>query len=136
MTKEELEKLSPDEKRVKIAEACGWKSELVPTPNPYGEFQHTWWTSPEGKRPEILPDYLNSLDAMAAVEKTLSDEQCDRYLEHLTETSGGDAENGKSSFCGYVATAEQRSDAFLLTIPTAREQDAAADRYFAGRGRL
>lgn len=75
MTTEELEKLSPKQKRVKIAEACGWvymdKNVGRPPAAGIGSM-------------EQLPDYISSLDAMHEAEKTLTYEQCRAYNMHIS----------------------------------------------------
>lgn len=67
--------------RIAVAECLGWK--LSPPnqswPNPY-------WTDPKDnvlKTFEELPNYPDSLDACAEFEKTLTDEELDRYAREL-----------------------------------------------------
>lgn len=70
-----------------------------------------------------LPDYLNDLNAIHEAEKVLTDEQWTRYLNRLTESDPDDCTwptcylNLEAvRFCT-SATARQRADAFLLTLP-------------------
>src|ERR1700723_1909251 len=116
MTKEELDKLSPEEKRSKIALACGWKRwqdhEALMANEPF-----KWiWTPPHDhdirSQQDDPPDYLNDLNAMHEAEKSLSaDDFYDygyRYLPLIC--------NYSSTF---HAEASHRADAFLLTISQA-----------------
>lgn len=109
MTHEQLAKLTPKEKRVKIAEACGYKKEPR---KPYWHRDAVWWTIPgqEAHRTtRSVPDYLNSLDAMHEAEKTLDWQQKREYVRELFRAS-------QSDFHSHCATAARRADAFLLTI--------------------
>lgn len=98
--------MSPEQQRIKIAEAVGW------TPTPTG-----WWTMhpsgiPTGEYPAFTdpPDYLKDLNAMHEAEKVLVGrnnwELCD-YVHKLHATT-----NGWPAF----ATAAQRAEAFLRTL--------------------
>lgn len=110
--------MSPEEMRVRIAEACGFKRESWPG----GIF----WYNPDHhlcadgeviNDEEDLPDYLNDLNACHEMEKHLvTDEQIESYLENLTSISGGDTPTGTASFVAYFATAAQRAKAFCLTL--------------------
>jgi hypothetical protein len=129
-------KLSDEERRVAIARACGWKpiraskqsrgfaSDVMETPE----------STPKNFRATFLPDYLNDLNAMAAAEATLTNEQQDEYAHHLSQiipqrfNCGPAFPNDPSEpdimthreFDLLSATATQRAEAFLLTIaPTA-----------------
>jgi hypothetical protein len=70
-------KMTDDEMRVAIAEACGFKPHRT-TPPPYGEFyEKILWSYEDrvGIRFARLPDYLNDLNAIHAAEATLPKEQ-------------------------------------------------------------
>jgi len=101
MTQEELNKLTPEEKRVKIAEYCGWR------------LCRPWEADPERRLfayPNRLPDYLNDLNAMQEPWECLGWEEkneCIEFLKDIVEEA--DCES-------YFATAAQRADAFLLTL--------------------
>lgn len=132
-TREEIEAMSDADRRIKTAELCGWKAA--------GEFSGTKvWEIPNFMFPttasvETLPDYLNSLDAMAEIERWLDDTtghmsvRCHirDYLLNLMQICLPDPhkklwENG--DFLGtwgdcvfaYTATARQRNTAFLMTL--------------------
>ena len=102
MTREEWAELSDREKRIKIAELCGWQC----------NHSDVGMLIPPGKNSlddavgfDILPDYLNDLNAMHEAEKMIKGKMIHHYLEALEE---------------YVypamATAAQRAEAFALTM--------------------
>lgn len=108
--------MNPEKQRIKIAEACGW-TDIKPT----GNFLQT----PCGSDPDpdegwgSLPDYLNDLNAMHEVEKTLSDEQWREYIVKLARVIAGAKRNEKVSVPTSIlisAIAAQRSEAFLRTL--------------------
>lgn len=125
MTKEEIEKLTPEEKRRKIAEKCGYIS-------PFTTSEEQW--SDEGgggyamvtrdSRFNPLPDYLSDLNAMAEAEGVIlgpnsplvwvnyeeRGEIKRAYQDNLERVA---TLGGTSAIC---ATAAQRAEAFLLTI--------------------
>jgi len=113
MTKDQLDKLSPEEKRVKIAEACGWKR--ITTDGFFiGE-------SPSGEGFQGLPDYLNDLNAMHAAEVTLTERQIGDYEVLLREVVCGKSGFWYTPHTGEVfqvahATAAQRAESFLLNV--------------------
>lgn len=119
MTKEELSQLSPKEKRTKIAEACGWTGiheEVHPA------ITYLWGYDSEFEHPknrDIIPNYLNDLNAMHEAEKVLLEDQFEQYETNLCEiTSPNTIYPYEFPARGYIsATATQRADAFLLTLP-------------------
>lgn len=97
--------MKPEEQRIAIAEACGWK------PYQFG----SGWTQGASQMdigPKPLPDYLNDLNEMHEAEKVLTDNQKCNYTAYL--------QNMVKSFLGEFnlvhATASQRAEAFLKTI--------------------
>lgn len=119
MTKEELDKMTPEEKRARIAEIVGYKV-------------HEWGlTYPDGKQSgrgyvsvlDLLPDYLNDLNAItAACREAITDKvQCSVFSENLIQILNRKFD-GKPRFIGatpfHVATADASdlSDSFLLTL--------------------
>lgn len=114
------EELSEEQKRVKIAVACGWtkigpkgfgSSELVgaDTKDP------AWPFSP-------LPDYFHDLNACAEMEKALTYEQCSEYFNALGAIQAADTtgRNGETEYPAqdfwFHATAAQRAEAFGLAL--------------------
>ena len=70
MTPDELRKLTPEQKRIKIAEACGWQVEGLQMFK--GDPPYRW---------KPLPDYLSNLNAMAEARMHLTLEQ-DKVYGH------------------------------------------------------
>jgi len=108
--------MKPEQQRIAIAEACGWKWERLWTGELHGK--------PVGEQGPFceVPDYLNDLNAMHEAMAHLEPEQVDQFAAEL---SGIVLENRKkywwdltSNEVGHVAnaTAAQRAEAFLRTI--------------------
>lgn len=107
--------MTPEEKRIAIAEACGWtcfKEEIKPAIT-------YLWACPLGVEGDfdIVPDYINDLNAMHEAEKVLTEEQWGPYCVTLNKIACR-IPCGNTHTCGYTiaATAAQRADAFLMTI--------------------
>lgn len=114
--------LTPEQKRIAIAECCGWteieRNPFHPNPPLCG------FNISQGKTPEQncgsrwgIPDYLNSLDAMAQAEATLSYEEADRFDCELYDICKRDNSEREypmpGRFAVIHATASQRAEAFL-----------------------
>lgn len=124
MKKEDVDAMTPEQKRVKIASTRGWKQ--------YGG----WWVHPNevsdfkaGRAISFMPDYLNDLNSMREVVKSLPFLGFEQFILHLVHLHGyKDAEvNSNDRDCGFpdsagdigelvTSTAVQFADAFLLTI--------------------
>lgn len=94
--------MNPEQQRIAIAEACGWK---------------TGYRDPEAWHP--LPDFLHDLNAMHDAEKVLTKANWGCYASELYRIT--DANNhGISPNHHWLAvafsTASQRAEAFLRTI--------------------
>ena len=102
-------KLTNEQKRLKIAEACGWKYKN----------SHAMWLSPSGQ-PGFTdcPDYLNDLNAMHEAWKSciaFKDVVHKAFLKHLRSI----CEHEQDLFgCwdAINATAAQRAEAFGRTL--------------------
>lgn len=109
MTKEELVALTPEQKRVKIAQLCGWeKKRTIPIDGEEIEF----WFNGDGNKYVHggLPDYLSDLNACAAMEQA-------RIIGNFAVFSGDQSvEAAYKELTGTFATATQRADAFLLVL--------------------
>lgn len=99
--------MTKDEKRIKIAEACGWTScQLIcgdpmgRPPNVTNQFKH-------------LPDYFNDLNAMHEAEKVLSDSETEQYNDLLGSYLWSGCPASRRNF---HATAHQRAEAFGKTL--------------------
>ena len=86
--------MTPEEQRVAIAEACGWKTEYRDSVSSV----------------TALPNYLNDLNAMHDAEKMLKGGMRSKYDAELTLICSRDY-----NFI-WESTAAQRAEAFLRTI--------------------
>lgn len=112
--------MSPEDQRIAIAEACGWKPTLIT-----GLTWRGWCKSYEDPKLcatpiDGLPDYLNDLNLMHEVEKVITEDDGDEYFTHLEsvcqEALIMDGTSHYLSFKTISATAYQRAEAFLKTI--------------------
>ena len=111
--------MTPEQKRIAIAEACGWRgiSEQFLVgyapwrPEPYSDRVNACPIADLDCIPlDPLPDYLNDLNSMHAAEKTMNNNYWWKFVEHLTNICGG------GTALGISATAAQRAEAFGLTL--------------------
>ena len=89
--------MNPENQRIAIAEACGWK---------------TGYRDPEAWHP--LPDFLHDLNAMHEAEKVLigdEPENSELWCDFQTNLV-----IACPAYLSYHATASQRAEAFLRTI--------------------
>jgi hypothetical protein len=122
MNSSEYDKLSDDEKRIKVAELQGWTSIRKQSqnrfyPDGYAEHLDVW----VGKGPygeDDVPDYLTDLNAMHEAFLSKIDEIPVYYWEILGKVCNWKGE-GKDirlwSCVVHTATAAQRAKAFVLT---------------------
>lgn len=107
--------MKPDQQRIAIAKACGWKHKLNRsqrwiTSNPEGEIKQYSHKDIGKDWPKwCLPDYLTDLNAMHEAEKTLTDKQEYDYQVLICRMF----DIGFKSIC---APAAQRAEAFLKTL--------------------
>lgn len=106
--------MTREEKRIKIAEACGWRQvqgsdgDYINGPSPtYHWTNGVDWADESG---EDLPDYFGSLDAIHQAEKCLPE-----------RTERGPWRMRLEDICGTMkgmlhATAEQRAEAFGISL--------------------
>lgn len=117
-TQQNINHMTPQEKRTTIAKACGWKAVRE---------EDGWWNvAPNGKRhialhgsTHGLPDYLNDLNAIAEAVATLDHAQYQQYLRHLVSITAANAYSHSSVAWNRMiceATAAQRADAFINLI--------------------
>jgi hypothetical protein len=101
--------MKTEEQRIAIAEACGWtKISDWKAAGINGQHPTEPWT-------EVIPDYLNDLNAMHEAVKTLPQNIKPRYFACLCfVVRGAISLNGYSK--ATEATAAQRAEAFLRTI--------------------
>lgn len=101
--------MNPEQQRIAIAEACGWKrvnsvrGSLLPMEFRVDSIGDVW-TCLETQ----MPDYLNDLNAMHEAEQSIP-EGLTAYWIELVNICG-------SLIPASVASAQQRAEAFLKTI--------------------
>ena len=113
--------MTPEQQRIKIAEACGW----VWNDDVYkcGDGD---WSTPDGTEQEdmrgatkeaaieYLPDYLNDLNACHEMEKTMTAGQCGNYDYLLGRYVADD--NVVADSWRWHSSPAQRCEAFLKTL--------------------
>jgi hypothetical protein len=126
-----IDSMTPEQKRIAIAEACGWK--CLPRLLHNGQWKDipSWVQRRfyDGKPEDYCmggqmigampPDYLNDLNAMHEAEKILKDTgQYTGLSLYITSLGGGIEDQAclEDYWQCCHATAAQRADAFLLTI--------------------
>lgn len=116
-----LSDLTPERRRVMLAEAAGWK----PTRETRVPFRKIWIRDDGGGdywAVDDLPDYDTSLYACHDLESKLTHEQCATYQARLTELIASDVYemDGELPCPAYEywfhASASQRASALLLAI--------------------
>lgn len=92
--------MKPEQQRIVIAEACGWR--------PVRQQKGNWY-NPSGQAGFISPpDYLTDLNAMHEAERSIP-QPSDFYRNNLIEVVGDEQKI-------HLATAPQRAEAFLRTL--------------------
>ncbi len=106
MTPEQLSQMSDEEKRIKIAELCGWKESD-------DSLHHKTWRHPDMEHhTNSLPNYLKDLNAIYSAEISNCMHIYPRREMFGHHLMGVCRESGLPV---WMATAAQRADAFLLT---------------------
>jgi len=120
--------MNPEQQRIAIAEACGWKNHNHPDVMQFKQgwtMPEKWCMDPKGvlRFNHDRPDYLNDLNAMHDAEKVLTNEQDLEYSEALEQVVEGRfvTNNAEDMRRLRSATAAQRAEAFLRTIGKWRE---------------
>ena len=132
MTIEEVQDISDDELRIKVAELCGWsiKRELNGELScKYKDLPSVWCTEQIGVLPAAVPNYPQDLNAMHEACKSQNTHQGWNYDGPLADglprsfvmwlddvVHSGCAECEKSTYGLITATARQRAEAFVLTV--------------------
>jgi len=110
-----MSELTREQKRIRIAEACGW-TEISPCTCCHGVSRGV---PPFGVSSKHLPDYFGSLDAIAEARKSLTPEQQFIYAKHLAKLTCEYLTNHQAIFSNWMlcdATAEQHAEAFGKTL--------------------
>jgi len=129
MTSEEYDRLTDEEKRIKVAELTGEWSRIQMSEDAWPDGIEEGWVGPGvlfGHRDGVghpnhlipLPDYLNDLNAMHEAEKRLTGDRRLLYIDCLTPM-GNDFERREGCF----ATASERARAFVESMTTPEGED-------------
>ena len=106
--------MSPEQQRIAIAEACGWKYDPAAAPN-MKSIGIMCWIRPgnDAWQTERVPNYLNDLNAMHEAEATLTLRQRFAFRTFLIK-----AHRNKEypDVRAISSTAAQRAEAFLKTL--------------------
>ena len=115
--------MKPEQQRIAIAEACGWKGISFEYLTGYAP----WRPTPYSERVmgdldsiplDPLPNYLNDLNAMHEAEKLILNYDAGshgRYIDHLIDVCGK-RKDETWHLAIFHATASQRAEAFLRTL--------------------
>lgn len=110
--KEKEKEMIQEQKRIKIAEACGWREVRLSTQQEHHlkSYRTIVIGRPSGSvsNTKVAPDYFSDLNAMHEAEKVLTTEQWLSYWSFLSEVL-------KDTSILH-ATAAQRAEAFGLTL--------------------
>ena len=110
--------LTQEQKRIKLAEAAGWKcaSHVAEFDKPFALM--CWYRPGNAEwQTEEPPDYFNDLNAVHELEKLLTDAQWPEYREELrTIALGGIRLISQRCKADIHATADQRAEALGLTL--------------------
>ena len=113
MTHAQWIKLTPEEQRIKVARLCGWKK--------HNKEQAMFWAPTNGLNPktgklDIMPDYLNDLNAMHEVLKIMRPMQTHNFEVNLMDVVAPEVRMTIQPFELIQATAAQRAEAFVITM--------------------
>lgn len=112
--------MTPEQQRIAIAEACGWRKMEAPKELGFGASapDKCWYFTHQ------LPNYLNDLNAMHEAEMKLNNSKdAGTYMRHLIRIvrnlivkEDSSVLNGWTTYALVHATAAQRAEAFLRTL--------------------
>lgn len=101
------------EKRIVIAEFCGWKKKRCS----HGVLVHWHSLDWRGPKNEVqMPDFLNNLNAIHEAEKKINVADYVRNLRQIVGWCGESDEDIEDDWVLITATAMQRAEAVLTTI--------------------
>lgn len=105
--------MNETKQRIKIAEACGWKT------NQYGKWFKDGIVGPNG----FVPDYLNDLNAMTDAVDSLPYAEQIEWVYKLGEVLGFRNRNEWTELALIQTTAKQRAEAFIRTLERMEEDN-------------
>ncbi len=111
--------MTPEQQRIAIAEACGWRYDTTAAPD-MKYVGIMCWIRPgnDDWRTEQVPDYLNDLNAIHEAEKVLTIAQRIQYKQQIgVVMSGGSVGRAIPDWwLIHEASPAQRAEAFLRTL--------------------
>jgi hypothetical protein len=111
MNIEQVQKMTDEELRIKMAGLCGWKYDGKVW---YSEsLDQDFWKSPSGETLLGCLDYLHDLNAMHEAEKLMTREQQRKYTKLLHPKY---IDNLSGDWCILHATARQRAEVFVWVM--------------------
>lgn len=116
--------MTPEQQRIAIAEACGWT--IAKRVQPDAKLHAVMcWIRPGGNewQEEFLPDYLNDLNAMAAVKKILNDDQKRTFASKLYDLANG-FKTDSDPWTPYIFEASMDGVASMVLATAAQEAEA------------
>ena len=127
MNLKQVQALSDEELKVKVAELCGWGRR--PSKHPQGTGGQWPWVNSAHECLCVyddwnLPSYPRDLNAMHEAEKMIPDLKWDAYFGYVTQDGYWSSEASDASYALLTATARQRAEAFVLVMQN-EEQDNA-----------
>ena len=122
MTRKRWARLTRCTKWIKVAEVCGF-TDVVRVDGHYAPPHIEGWIGKGCKRREVIPNYLNDLNAMREAENiclvgpTLWEKYCTHLVSIIEEDDSVDYRNAQCHLPDLVnATAEQKAEALVLTM--------------------
>lgn len=110
------------EKNLEVAKCCG---ELEP---------ETLEALASGEQNPVMidvPDYVWDLNAMHDIETKLDFDSCSKYQDYLEMATGGGMYDCNEP-CMFLATAEQRAQAYVFAMECLKEEEEARNAERAG----
>ena len=108
--------MTPENQRIAIAEACGWRKGSITILAPIPGNDCTAVGCPPKPGSPSVPDYLNDLNAMHEAEKILTKLQRQCYVAQLDSIHLDIGWSWAKQWSSVTATAAQRAEAFLRTL--------------------
>ena len=111
--------MTPEQQRIAIAEACGWKNVDAGAGRVWGFTTRHKGTPSESDVCVDVPNYPFDLNAMHEAEKVLTQDQMIDYSRHVGKSVTSHLPASRAAWMDFQlinVTASQRAEAFLRTI--------------------
>ncbi len=113
LTREQIMAMTPEQLRIEIAKALGYKKGEGRMDIAY-YFDYEWWHTPGGGRTSCLPNWPADIAAMYALEETIPEHWRNGYAEILADVIEPNNTMNLWWWQFVHATAEQRARAWLI----------------------